>query len=279
LTLLHTPRPNTGYTYQSSNDLGHHRVVYSIAGHNGDWRQGRIPVKAAQLNQPLLAFQTTSHAGVLGASYSTAWIAAPAGGDRIGDVSGQVAIVAMKKAEDSDEIIVRFQERYGRQANGVSVRFGLPILSAREVNAAEEEVGPFALPGGGGNRGGGGGRGAAQPGAAPAQPAPVLQPIGVSNFTIDLKPYQPRTIALRLQPAWEAAANAQANAAAQAAGRGAGAAGGGGGGGRSQRDPTASRFLCRSISMACRLMPRAATATSTARSTRSPAICCPPISI
>ena len=26
LTLLHTPRPTTGYTYQSSNDLGHHRI-------------------------------------------------------------------------------------------------------------------------------------------------------------------------------------------------------------------------------------------------------------
>ena len=235
LTLLHTPRPNTGYTYQSSNDLGHHRVVYSIAGHAGDWRQGRIPVKAAQLNQPLLAFQTSSHPGVIGASYSTAWIAAPSGGDRIGDSSGQVAILAMKKAEDSDEVIVRFQERYGRQANGVSVRFGLPILSAREVNAAEEEVGPFNLPGGNRGGGAGGGRGAAGGGAA--QPQVVQQPIGVSNFTIDLKPYQPRTIALRLQAPWEAAANAQANAtaqaaAAQAAGRGAGGGGAGGGGGR-----------------------------------------------
>ena len=238
LTLLHTPRPNTGYTYQSSNDLGHHRVVYSIAGHGGDWRQGRIPVKAAQLNQPLLAFQTSSHNGPLGASYSTAWIAAPSGGDRIGDTSGQVAIMAMKKAEDSDEVIVRFQERYGRPANGVSVRFGLPIASAREVNAAEEEVGPFALPGGGGNRGGGAGRAGAPAGAAPAA---AQQPTGVSNFTIDLKPYQPRTIALKLLTPWEAAANAQANAAANAAanpaaGRGAGGgagagAGRGGGGG------------------------------------------------
>ena len=34
----------------------------------------------------------------------------------LGDVSGQVAIVAMKKAEDSDEVVVRFQERYGRPA-------------------------------------------------------------------------------------------------------------------------------------------------------------------
>jgi len=225
LTLLHTPRPNTGYTYQSSNDLGHHRVVYSIAGHAGDWRQGRIPVKSAQLNQPLLAFQTTAHAGSLGRSYSTAWIAAPSGGALLTDTTGQVAIVAMKQAEDSDEVIVRFQERYGRPANGVAVRFGLPIVSAREVNAAEEAVGTFPIPaaGGGGNRGGG----------APAAgaPAPVQQPVGVANFTIDLKPYQPRTIALKLLSPWESAANAQANAVAAGRGAGAGGAGGGRGGG------------------------------------------------
>ncbi len=230
LTLLHTPRPTTGYTYQSSNDLGHHRVVFSIAGHSGDWRQGRIPVKAAQLNQPLLAFQTTAHAGVLGRSYSMAWIAAPSGGALLGDVSGQVAIIAMKKAEDSDEVIVRFQERYGRPANGVTVRLGVPILGAREVNAAEEEIGPFAI---GGQRGGGAGggaaagRGAGAAGAAPMPPAP-----GPTTFTIDLKPYQPRTIALKLQTAWEAVATAQAYAAAQAAAaQAAGRAGGAGRGG------------------------------------------------
>jgi alpha-mannosidase len=224
LSLLHTPRPATGYTYQSSNDLGHHRIVYSVAGHAGDWRKGRIPVKATQVNQPMMAFQTTPHAGVLGRSYSMAWIAAPSGGALIGDSAGQVAIVAMKRAEDSDEVIVRFQERYGRPANGVTVRFGVPILGAREVNAAEEEVGPFALPGG--NRGGGGGRAAAA-GAAGAPAAPAA----VSNFTIDLKPYQPRTIALKLQPAWEASAAAQAAAAARAGGAGAGGGGGRGGGG------------------------------------------------
>ncbi len=215
LTLLHTPRPATGYTYQSSNDLGHHRIRFAIAGHSGDWRKGRLPVKAAQLNQPLLAFQTTAHPGVLGRSYSMAWIAAPSGGNLIGDMNGQVAIVAMKKAEDSDEVIVRFQERYGRPVTGVSVRLGVPILGAREVNAAEEEVGPFNL---GGGRGGNAGRGAA---GAPAAPPPPP-----TSFTLDFKPYQPRTIALKLQPAWEAAAQAAAAAAGRAGG------GGGGGGGR-----------------------------------------------
>jgi alpha-mannosidase len=219
LTLLHTPRPNTGYTYQSSNDLGHHRFVYAIAGHAGDWRQGHLPVRATSLNQPLIAFQTTPHAGPIGRAVSLAWLASPNGGTNIEDSTGQVAIVAMKKAEDSDEVIVRLQERYGRPVRGLSVRLGVPILGAREVNAAEEEVGPFALPVAG-NRGRGGA------GAAPTGPPPAP-----TNFTIDLKPYQPRAVALKLQPAWEAFTAARALAESQAAAPGRGGGGGGRAGG------------------------------------------------
>ncbi len=138
----------------------------------------------------------------------------------------------MKKAEDSDEVIVRLQERYGRPVRGLSVRLGVPILGAREVNAAEEEVGPFALPAAG-NRGRGGA------GAAPNAPPPAP-----TNFTIDLNPYQPRAIALKLQPAWEAYTAAQALARAQAAAPAAGRRGGGGGG-RARRRTSPCRSRCR----------------------------------
>ena len=55
----------------------------------------------------------------------------------------------------------------------------MPIVRARELNAAEEEVGPFNI-GGGGNRGGGAGAGAAarRGRAAPTAPAP-----GPTTFT------------------------------------------------------------------------------------------------
>jgi len=210
LTLLHTPRPNTGYTYQSSNDLGRHRFVYSIAGHAGDWRRGRMPGRATQLNQPLVAFQTTAHPGPLGRAYSMVTLLS----NGLPETTGQVAVVAMKKAEDSDEVILRFQERYGRPTSGLTVRLGVPTLGGREVNAAEEEVGPFAIGGRGGGRGGQGQQGGQ----------------ATNTFPIALTPYQPRAVALRLQPAWEAATAAQAAIAAAAA-RAGGAGGGGGGGG------------------------------------------------
>ena len=181
LTLIHTPRPVNGYTYQSSNDLGRHRFTYAIAGHAGDWRQGRLPLRAAQLNQPLVAFQSTAHPGAAGRMFSML---------STDDLSGSVSVVAFKKAEESDELVVRVQERYGHPLR-TTLRFPAGVVSAREVNAAEEEVAPFPLPPPAGGRGG-------QPGG----PRPTI--------TLDLKPYQPRALAVRLAaPAQPAAPDVQ----------------------------------------------------------------------
>ncbi|PYS74684.1 MAG: alpha-mannosidase [Acidobacteria bacterium] len=156
LTLIHTAKARA-YPYQSSNDLGHHHFTYSIAGHRRDWRTGRVPARAASLNQPLIAFQSEPHAGGPGPSISLLSITDP---------NNQVAVRALKKAEDSDEIVLRVQELYGRPAR-TPIKFALPIRSLREINAAEEPVGSF--------------------------------PISSGNLIVDLKPYQPRTFALRLQ--------------------------------------------------------------------------------
>jgi alpha-mannosidase len=183
LTLLHTPRPTTRYTYQSSNDLGQHRFVFAIAGHAGDWRQGRLPVRAAELNQPLVAFAATPHDGDLGPTFSMA---------SLDDPTGEVAITALKHAEDSDEIVVRLQERYGRERRA-TLRMPSGIVAAREINAAEEDVAPIALEqntgGGRGNRG----------------PRPTL--------ALDFKPFQPRTVALKLAPRAAQPVAARASAA------------------------------------------------------------------
>jgi alpha-mannosidase len=197
LTLLHTPRPNTSYTYQSSNDLGGHHFVFAIAGHAGDWRQGRLPARAAALNQPLIAFQTTPHPGPVGRAFSMV---------SLDDPTGQVAVVAFKKAEDSNEFILRLQERYGEPVTRMTVRLPGPITAIREVNAAEEAVGPFEL-------GGRGGRGRQSGGPR----------LGPSSFPVDLTPYQPRTLAITMMPAWAVAPAVQAaEQAAASAGRGRG---------------------------------------------------------
>jgi alpha-mannosidase len=137
LTLVRTPMPTKNFVYQSSNDIGRHHFTYSVAGHRGDWRTGRIPAQAAALNQPLVAFQTTAHGGPLGAALSLLTLTD----------QGNVAVRAIKKAEDSDEIVVRVQELFG-QAGRTEVAMHVPIVSAREVNAAEELMRPAAVTGG-----------------------------------------------------------------------------------------------------------------------------------
>jgi len=157
LTLLHTAKPRAS-PYQGSNDLGHHRFTYAIASHRGDWRTGRIPMRADALNQPLLAFQTTPHPGMLGRGFSML---------SLDDAGGQVAIRALKKSEDTDEIVLRVQELYGLPAHA-RIKLAATIRAVREINAAEEAVGPFSATGG--------------------------------ELLIDLKPYQPRTFAISRQP-------------------------------------------------------------------------------
>jgi len=169
LTLLHSPKPGAWPRpfYQASQDLGRHRFTYSIAGHAGDWRDGGVPMRAARLNQPPIAFQAAAHVGLgsLGTSFSLA---------SLSDTAGQVAVRALKKAEDSDEIVIRVQELYGRAVR-TRVRFAERIGSAREINAAEEPVGPFAPTDG--------------------------------MLDVSLTPYQPRTFAVRFAPQESVRAN------------------------------------------------------------------------
>ncbi|MFB3852735.1 MAG: alpha-mannosidase [Vicinamibacterales bacterium] len=160
LTLIHTPTPKTGFVYQASNDLGRHRFTYALAPHAGDWREGEVPSRASRLNQPLLAFQTDPHPGPFGRQLAMVQLDGPP--------RNQVAVRAIKKAEDSDEIVVRVQETHGKPAGAVRLAFASPVLEAREVNATEEPVGAAKVEGG--------------------------------RLVFDLGPYQPRSFALRTAP-------------------------------------------------------------------------------
>ena len=132
LTLLRTPgiAPRAGYADQATQDWGHHEFVYGLASHSGDWRSGQTDWQAERLNQPLIAFQSSRHPGGLGKSFSIL---------RVSD--SRVRVLALKKAEDSDEVIVRIVELDGRPATNVRLLFAAPVLSAREVNGQEQPLG------------------------------------------------------------------------------------------------------------------------------------------
>ncbi len=136
LTLIRTPGTRGGYADQETQDIGHHEFVYGIAGHKGDWRQGS-DWQGQRLNDPLIAFQTSPHAGALGREFSLLNIN-----------SSRVRLLALKRAELSDEIIVRLVELDGRPQPNVKVSFAVPIASAREVNGQEQPIGSAETSGG-----------------------------------------------------------------------------------------------------------------------------------
>jgi alpha-mannosidase len=157
LTLLRTPGTRGGYPDQATQDLGHHEFIYGISGHAADWRNGQTDWQAQRLNDPLIAFETSSHPGALGREYSLLKVSNP-----------RIRLLALKKAEQGDEIVVRLVELDGKPQEGVRVSFNAPIAAAREVNGQEQVVGA----------------------------ATVNDGALVASFSA----YQPRTFAIKLAP-------------------------------------------------------------------------------
>ena len=135
LTLLYSPAidPENNsrfYPDQATQDWGHHEFVYGLASHDGDRRRAQTDWHALRLNQPLVAFESRSHAGPLGRRFSLL---------RVSD--SRVRVLALKKAEESDEIVVRLAELDGRSAPGVRVTFPSAVTAAREISGAEAPLG------------------------------------------------------------------------------------------------------------------------------------------
>jgi len=134
LTLVRTPGTRGGYPDQGTQDLGHHEFVYGIAGHAGDWRQAETDWQGYRLNQPPIAFQTARHAGTLGREFSLVKVSNP-----------RIRVLALKKAELSDEVVVRMVELDGKPAAAVHVAFPWQVTGLREVNGQEQPLpGPLA---------------------------------------------------------------------------------------------------------------------------------------
>ncbi|MGA7158309.1 MAG: glycoside hydrolase family 38 C-terminal domain-containing protein [Acidobacteriaceae bacterium] len=138
LTLIRTPGTAGGYADQGTQDIGHHEFTYGIAGHVDGWRKAQTDWQAERLNNPLIAFESTEHRGELGKIFSLVKVSNP-----------RIRMMALKKAEQSDEYIVRLVELDGKPEPDVRISFATPITSAREVNGQEQPVGAANIVDGG----------------------------------------------------------------------------------------------------------------------------------
>jgi len=132
LSLIHSPAApddNKSYAFQEFQDLGENHFTFSIFGHAKNPLEAASTWQAAQLNQPLMAFETTKHEGTIGKSFSLLNIE-----------SSQVALKTLKKAEEGDYYVLRFYETQGKSANNVKVNFAANIVEAKELNGIEEVI-------------------------------------------------------------------------------------------------------------------------------------------
>ena len=134
VTLIRTPGIGKGgrgdqYSDQASQDWGHHQFTYGFAAHAQGWREAQSDWLGQGLNEPLRPFVTKAHGGPMGKTLSLLTVSNP-----------RVRLLAMKKAEDSDDLIVRLVELDGKSQANVKLKFPAPVISAREVDAQEHNV-------------------------------------------------------------------------------------------------------------------------------------------
>jgi alpha-mannosidase len=100
LSVLRSP----DHPVEATDEKGTHLLKYSLYPHNGNWSSANTMQKAYEFNNPLIVLNESSHNGSLPASYSFLEI-----------YPENLIVTVLKKAEDSDDLIVRFYETKGSE--------------------------------------------------------------------------------------------------------------------------------------------------------------------
>ncbi len=129
LTCIHTPLNN--YRWECSQhlmDLGINRFGFAVYPHDGETQ--KIIARADEFCQGMHTFIAEKHDGQLGSVYSAVKIN-----------SDKVRISALKKAEESDRIIIRVCEYTGTPQKNIEIEFLQKIAEVFEVRGDEKEIG------------------------------------------------------------------------------------------------------------------------------------------
>lgn len=126
---------------------------YAVAPHAGGWQEAGVYRAGLEFNNPLIARPAQAHTGRLPPRWGLLAIS-----------SDHVVLSALKPSLDG-EVAVRVYEASGRPAQGVEMRFILPVVSVHEANLIED-------PGNG-------------------------MTVSGNAFSFDLRPYQIKTFRVR----------------------------------------------------------------------------------
>jgi len=127
LTLLRSARyPNPIdpiHCDEAISDHGVHTCCYSLLPHSGDWTKGGTVRKARQLNNSIIIFKNIHMENIPSLIESS---------------KPNIIVDAVKKAEESDAVIIRLHEAHGVLTD-TSIRIGIHASSAVECDLLENE--------------------------------------------------------------------------------------------------------------------------------------------
>ncbi|MFC1493056.1 alpha-mannosidase, partial [candidate division KSB1 bacterium] len=109
-------------------DIGKHKFTYSIYPHKGDWREGESYRRAYEMNYPLIT------------------VTGKRGGAEMAEIlsyvkchNPEIMITAVKRSEDSDDIILRFFETHGNKVDA-KFTFAKNIVRIKETDLIERPL-------------------------------------------------------------------------------------------------------------------------------------------
>ncbi len=110
----------------TTGDRGYHRFALSLYPHAGDWKQAGTMRRGYEFNLPLRVMPCTPHEGEWGPERSF-----------LGTTLSNVAVTALKRAEDGNGLVLRYYEYDGSIRSG---NFTLPkaATAATPVNILEQ---------------------------------------------------------------------------------------------------------------------------------------------
>jgi alpha-mannosidase len=114
----------------ATDEKGIHKLKYALYPHQMTWRESNTMLKGYEFNYPLIAFQENVHDGELPTTHSF-----------INSEPDNIIIPVLKKAEDSDDIVIRIYESQGDDSIA-KLRFSdfLKIDAVHKTDLLENEL-------------------------------------------------------------------------------------------------------------------------------------------
>jgi alpha-mannosidase len=133
LTLIRSPHyPNPlepGHSDIVLTDQGEHTFCYALHPHSGNWIKGNTVQRAREFNNPIIVFPDIRIDGIPSLMVSS---------------KPNIIVDSIKKAEESDAIIIRMHEAHGISTD-TALHFGINAISIMECDLMEKDEKPHKI--------------------------------------------------------------------------------------------------------------------------------------